>query len=364
MKKFGVILASSVLFSATISTGLSYYLFQNWWTKQVEAFVQPSESNTYKPVLTNAPEVWGAPEDFVAISERVTPSVVNIQVFDGVALLGGGSGVILTSDGYIVTNYHVIEGSTRIQVTLFDKRELAARIIGSDPTTDLALLKVRASGLRPVVFGDSDDVHIGEWALAIGNPFNLTSTVTAGIVSAKARNINILSGNYAIESFIQTDAAVNPGNSGGALVNDHGELIGINSAIMSEGGTYEGYAFAIPANLVSKVVGDLKDYGKVQRALLGVNIAEVNEFVARDLNLPNIAGVLVRSVTPGSSAEEAGILPGDVILKVNGVHTNSVPELQEQVARFRPGDSISLEFMREGRQYTKENILLKGLAGN
>ena len=364
MKRFGLILALSVLFSAAVSTALSYYLFRQWWIKEVEAYAEPAESHSYKPVLTESGTLWGAPEDFVAISERVTPSVVNIQVFDGASSPGGGSGVILTSDGYIVTNYHVIEGATRIQVTLHDKRELAAKIIGSDPTTDLALLKVRATGLHAMAFGDSDDVHIGEWALAIGNPFNLTSTVTAGIVSAKARNINILSGTYAIASFIQTDSAVNPGNSGGALVNDRGELIGINSAIMSEGGTYEGYSFAIPANLVSKVVSDLRDYGKVQRALLGVNITEVNEFVARDLKLPSIAGVLIRSVTPGSSAEEAGLLPGDVILKINNVHTNSVPELQEQVARFRPGDAISLEYMREGRHFTKENIQLKGLGGD
>lgn len=362
MRRFGLILAISMLVTATVSTSLSYYLFRHYWIRQVEAYsVPPSEGRSYRPVLTENGQVWGAPEDFVAIADRVTSSVVNIQVFDGISSLGGGSGVVISSDGYIATNYHVIEGASRIQVTLNDKRELAAKVVGVDISTDLALLKVRASNLDPVAFGDSDRVRIGEWALAIGNPFNLTSTVTAGIVSAKARNINILPGSYSIESFIQTDAAVNPGNSGGALVNDRGELIGINSAIMSEGGTYEGYSFAIPANLVAKVMSDLREYGKVQRALLGVNIAEVNEFIARDLNLPLIAGVLVRSVTPGSSAEEAGIRAGDVILKVNGIKTNSVPELQEQVARFRPGDAISLEYVREGRPYVKDNIQLKGL---
>ncbi|MBK7406652.1 MAG: trypsin-like peptidase domain-containing protein [Saprospirales bacterium] len=361
MKRFWLIIGLSVVFSASISTSLSYYLFRNWWIQEVESLAQPGESHSYRPVLTDAEELWGAPDDFVAISERVTGSVVNVQVFDGPSPLGGGSGVILSSDGYIATNYHVVEGASRIQVTLSDKRELAGKVVGTDPTTDLALLKVRATGLHAVSFANSDEVRIGEWALAIGNPFNLTSTVTAGIVSAKARNINILPGTYSIESFIQTDAAVNPGNSGGALVNDRGALIGINSAIMSEGGTYEGYSFAIPSNLVSKVMSDLKEYGKVQRALLGVNIAEVNEFVARDLNLPLIAGVLVRSVTPGGSAEEAGLKAGDVILKVNGIDTNSVPELQEQVARFRPGDAITLEYVREGRKYTKEDILLKGL---
>lgn len=361
MKRFGLILALAMLVTATVSTSLSYLLFRQYWIKEVEAFLPPEQGRSYRPVLTDARGLAGAPENFVAIADRVTASVVNIQVFDGPAPLGGGSGVIISSDGYIATNHHVVEGATRIQVTLSDKRELAAKVVGTDSSTDLALLKVRASGLHPVSFGDSDHVRIGEWALAIGNPFNLTSTVTAGIVSAKARNINILPGSYSIESFIQTDAAVNPGNSGGALVNDEGDLIGINSAIMSEGGTYEGYSFAVPANLVAKVMSDLRDFGKVQRALLGINITEVNEFIARDLKLPLIAGVLVRSVTPGGSAEEAGIRAGDVIIKVNGINTNSVPELQEQVARFRPGDNISLEYMREGRKYVMENVRLKGL---
>jgi S1-C subfamily serine protease len=361
MKKFGIILVLSMLLTATVSVTISYVLFRQVWLKEAAAYTEPPEPRSYRPILTDASALRGAPDDFVSIANRVTSSVVNIQVFDGLSTLGGGSGVILTSDGYIATNYHVIEGASRIRVTLNDKRELAARVIGIDPSTDLALLKVKTSNLIPIVFGDSDDVQIGEWVLAIGNPFNLTSTVTAGIVSAKARNINILPGSYSIESFIQTDAAVNPGNSGGALVNDRGELIGVNSAIMSEGGTYEGYSFAVPANLVSKIMSDLREFGKVQRALLGVNIAEVNEFIARDLKLPVIAGVLISSVTPGSSAEEAGLRAGDVILKVNGITTNSVPELQEQVARFRPGDAISLEYLREGSRYTQENIRLKAL---
>jgi serine protease Do len=360
MKKFGLILLSSMLFSAALSVSLSYYLFKNLWLKEVEAIAEPVQAPSYRPVLTDAFGAPNAPEDFVSVSSRVIASVVNIQVYDGMSSLGGGSGVVLSRDGYIATNYHVVEGASRIQVTLNDKRDLSAKLVGADPSTDLALLKVRADNLVPMPFGNSDEVRIGEWALAIGNPFNLTSTVTAGIVSAKARSINILSDNYSIESFIQTDAAVNPGNSGGALVNNRGELIGINSAIMSENGAYEGYAFAIPANLASKVLTDLRDYGKVRRALLGVNISDVTEFVARDLKLPTIAGVLIRSVSPGSSAEEAGLKSGDVIVKVNGVVTNTVPELQEQVALFRPGDVISLEYLREGRRFTRDNVRLKG----
>jgi serine protease Do len=360
MKKFGLILLSSMLFSAALSVSLSYYLFKNWWLQEVEAIAEPVQAPVYRPVLTDAFGAPNTPEDFVSVSSRVIASVVNIQVYDGMSSLGGGSGVVLSRDGYIATNYHVVEGASRIQVTLNDKRDLSAKLVGADPSTDLALLKVRADNLVPMPFGNSDEVRIGEWALAIGNPFNLTSTVTAGIVSAKARSINILSDNYSIESFIQTDAAVNPGNSGGALVNNKGELIGINSAIMSENGAYEGYAFAIPANLASKVLTDLRDYGKVRRALLGVNISDVTEFVARDLKLPTIDGVLIRSVSPGSSAEEAGLKSGDVIVKVNGVVTNTVPELQEQVALFRPGDIISLEYLREGRRFTRENVLLKG----
>ena len=360
MKKFGLILLSSMFFSAALSVSLSYYLFKNWWLQEVEAIAEPLQAPAYRPVLTDAFGAPNAPEDFVSVSSRVIASVVNIQVYDGMSSLGGGSGVVLSRDGYIATNYHVVEGASRIQVTLNDKRDLSAKLVGADPSTDLALLKVRADNLVPMPFGNSDEVRIGEWALAIGNPFNLTSTVTAGIVSAKARSINILSDNYSIESFIQTDAAVNPGNSGGALVNNRGELIGINSAIMSENGAYEGYAFAIPSNLASKVLTDLRDFGKVRRALLGVNISDVTEFMARDLKLPTIAGVLIRSVSPGSSAEEAGLKSGDVIVKVNGVVTNTVPELQEQVALFRPGDIISLEYLREGRSFTRENVRLKG----
>jgi S1-C subfamily serine protease len=245
---------------------------------------------------------------------------------------------------------------------MYDKRKLEAELIGSDPTTDLALLKVDTRGLKPVLYGDSDKVEVGQWVLAVGNPFNLSSTVTAGIVSAKARNINILRGSYSIESFIQTDAVVNPGNSGGALVNEKGELIGINTAIISESGGYEGYSFAIPANLVRKVVRDIREFGEVQRAILGVGIAEVTGEIAQQQALPGVAGVYINSVSQGSSAAEAGIREGDVIITINNVKTNSVPELQEQIALFRPGDKISLEFYRQGQKFRRDNVVLQSLS--
>ena len=234
-------------------------------------------------------------------------------------------------------------------------------MIGVDPTTDLALIKIDARDLVPIDFGNSDQVEVGEWVLAVGNPFSLTSTVTAGIVSSKGRNINILRGQYSIESFIQTDAVVNPGNSGGALVNTTGELIGINTAIITESGNFEGYSFAIPSNLARKVIEDLRDYGQVMRAVLGVGINDVTNGIATQMDLPDVGGVIITSISRESSAHSAGLKIGDVIMKVNGVETNAVPELQEQVALFRPGDKISVEFFRDGKVYLKEGIQLKSI---
>ena len=275
--------------------------------------------------------------------------------------ISSGSGVIISADGYIITNHHVAEDGSTYEITLYNKRKLEAELMGSDPTTDLALLKVDARNLRPLAYGDSEKVEVGQWVMAVGNPFNLSSTVTAGIISAKARNINILRGSYAIESFIQTDAVVNPGNSGGALVNEQGELIGINTAIISESGGYEGYSFAIPSNLVRKVIRDIREFGEVQRAVLGVGISEVTDDIAARLVLPVVAGVYITNVSGESSAAEAGLRSGDVIISINGIKTNSVPEMQEQVALFRPGDRISLEFYREGRKYRRDNVTLKSL---
>jgi serine protease Do len=261
-----------------------------------------------------------------------------------------GSGVILSADGYIVTNNHVIENADKIEVTLNNKKTYTATLVGADPTTDLAVLKIEATDLPSVQFANSDDVQIGEWVLAVGNPFNLTSTVTAGIVSAKARNINILhdKDNLAIESFIQTDAAVNPGNSGGALVNLKGELIGVNTAIATPTGTYAGYSFAVPSALVKKVVGDLKEFGTVQRALLGVTIMDVTSELAKEKGIAELEGVYVAGVREGSAGERAGLKEGDVITKINEVKVNSSSELQEQVARFRPGDKVKVSYIRKG----------------
>ncbi|PCH69588.1 MAG: hypothetical protein COC01_01055 [Bacteroidetes bacterium] len=276
--------------------------------------------------------------------------------------MSSGSGVIISEDGYIVSNNHVINGADEIEIVLNDKRTFSASVIGTDPTTDLALLKVEEKGLPFLKFGNSDNIQVGEWVLAVGNPFNLTSTVTAGIVSAKARSINILDDKYRIESFIQTDAVVNPGNSGGALINTLGDLVGINTAIQSQTGSYIGYSFAIPVNIVKKVMDDLLKYGKVQRGFIGVSIRDIDAALAKELNLNKIEGVYVADLTPGGSAEDAGIQKGDVILKVNGVAVNSASELQEQVGRFRPGDRVAIVLNSDGD--TEElNVILRNKEG-
>jgi serine protease Do len=263
---------------------------------------------------------------------------------------GFGSGVILTSDGYIVTNNHVIEGAQKIGVVLNDNREYEARLVGSDSSTDLAVLKIDGENLPLLRYGDSDALRLGEWVLAVGNPFNLTSTVTAGIVSAKARNIGINTAEFSIESFIQTDAAVNPGNSGGALVNQRGELVGINTAIASRTGSFAGYSFAVPITIVRKVVEDLKEFGEVQRALLGVVIATVNADVAKEYNLDKIEGVYVTDVSENGAAKDAGIKSGDVILAVGNRKVNATSELQEAVSQFRPGDDVKITVKRNNSE--------------
>ncbi|WP_246455486.1 Do family serine endopeptidase [Hymenobacter citatus] len=262
--------------------------------------------------------------------------------------MGSGSGVIIAANGYIVTNNHVIEKADKIEVVMDDKRKFKAKLVGADPNTDIAVLKVEADNLPFVRYGNSDDVKIGEWVLAVGNPFNLNSTVTAGIISAKGRNINILrrEDNMGIESFLQTDAVVNPGNSGGALVNLKGDLIGINSAIASHSGAFEGYSFAVPSSIVSKVVDDLLKYKVVQRALLGVNIQEVNAQLAAEKKLSSLNGVYVAGANKGSAAADAGLQEGDIITAINGVNVNTSSQLQEQVARFRPGDKIKVSYLR------------------
>jgi serine protease Do len=263
--------------------------------------------------------------------------------------IGTGSGVIINSEGYIVTNNHVIADADDIEVTLHDNRNYKATVVGTDPSTDLALLQIKEKSLPSLPLVNSDDVMVGEWVLAVGNPFNLNSTVTAGIVSAKSRNINILRDQYAIESFIQTDAAINPGNSGGALVNLEGGLIGINTAIASPTGAYAGYGFAVPSNIVNKVVEDLLKYGVVQRGYLGVTIRGVDGNLAKEKDLEVTEGVYVDSVAENSAALAAGIEEGDVILEINGNEVNTAPELQEMIARHRPGDAVRLKIDRGGK---------------
>jgi serine protease Do len=281
---------------------------------------------------------------------------------------GSGSGVIVSGDGYIVTNNHVIESASEIEVILNDNSKYTAKIVGADPSTDIAVLKIEAKGLQTMPLGNSDEIRVGEWVLAVGNPFNLTSTVTAGIVSAKARNINLLSDRskqdvVPIESFIQTDAAVNPGNSGGALVNTRGELVGINTAIASQTGSYAGYSFAVPVNLVRKVMSDLIDYGVVQRGYLGVKIADISQELKEKNNLPNLKGVYVASVVDGGSAESAGIKEGDVILKIGTKEVNSSASLQEEVGKGRPGDKLAVTVRRKNGKEETIDLVLRNSAG-
>ena len=278
----------------------------------------------------------------------------------------GGSGVLITDDGYIVTNHHVVENATKVKVRLNDGRTYDAEIVGSDPTSEVALIKIDDKGLPFLKFGSSDNLRLGEWVLAIGSPFDLPSTITAGIVSAKARNLGAIPSQYSIESFIQTDAAVNPGNSGGALVNTAGEWVGINTLIKSETGSYVGYSFAVPSTIVKKVVMDLKEYGVVQRALLGVQYQEVtNDFVeqyGKEYGISEIGGAWVAEVTKGGAAEAAGIQKGDVITAIDGVKIDSSARLSEIVAQHRPNDKIKIEIKREGKVKQIE-VVLRNTAG-
>lgn len=320
----------------------------------------------------------GSRPDFVEVADLVTPTVVHILTtvepagqrgeqpsspfdffgfdFPEMPRNGSGSGVIISADGYIVTNNHVIEGASKIKVVLQDKREYSAELLGRDPNTDLALLRIDESNLPFAVLGNSDEVKVGQWVLAVGNPFNLTSTVTAGIVSAKGRNLNLLrdprrpESQYSIESFIQTDAAVNPGNSGGALVSSDGKLVGINTAIASQNGQYAGYSFAVPVNLMKKIVGDLTKYGEVQRGFLGVSIQDVNSQLADKEGLKEVRGVYVAKVNPNSGADDAGIKDKDVIIKVDDKFVNSSSELQEQVGKRSPGEKVKIVVLRDNKE--------------
>lgn len=279
---------------------------------------------------------------------------------------GSGSGVVIDETGFVLTNNHVVEGAERIEVSLNDRRAFQAEVVGTDPATDLAVLRlIDADNLQALEFGSSDALEVGEWVLAVGNPFDLTSTVTAGIVSAKARNLQLLQPDYRnevfpVESFIQTDAAVNPGNSGGALVNAEGELVGINTAIASETGSYAGYAFAVPSSIARKVASDLIAYGRVQRAFIGIQGAGVTPGLAQEIGLDEVRGVWIHSLSPGGGAAQAGLEPGDVILEVNGAPVNTIAELQEEVARHDPGEELSLQVA--GREQPVQ-VLLRDAKG-
>ena len=351
--------------------------------------VKPSKAEEIKIGSTSSPVENVTLSDFnsafIEVAEKVTPSIVSITVVrqvtenphkgfdfdipfffkkeDGTPRnsQGGGSGVIISEDGYILTNNHVVEKAVSVKITLFDKRELDAEVVGSDPLTDLAIVKVKADDLPAAYLGDSDKLKVGSWVMAIGNPLSyLTSTVTAGIVSAIGRNINIIQDNYGIENFIQTDAAINPGNSGGALVDLNGAVIGINSAIATNGfsSSYIGYGFAIPINMAKSVAQDLIENGEVSRGYIGVSIKEVDAATAKALGLEKPMGIMIQNVVEEGAASKEDIVPGDVILKVDGRNVNKPNELQSYIARKRAGNNVELLIFRDGDE-VKRTVKLK-----
>lgn len=386
------------LFSALIALVVSYGVIEfNKQNTKESSGVTVVDSVPGKNVLYTADNEGNIkPLDFTETSEKVLDAVVHIKstqsgsaygnqstrelpdpfkeffgdMFKGQSpegmqsqpRIGTGSGVIINDKGYIVTNNHVIDNADEVEVTLYNNESYKATVIGTDPTTDLALLQIKAENLKTMSLVNSDDVEVGEWVLAVGNPMGLNSTVTAGIVSAKARNININPDQFAVESFIQTDAAINPGNSGGALVNLDGNLVGINTAIASRTGTYTGYGFAVPSNIVTKVVEDLLKYGSVQRGMLGVTIRTMDSNLAKEKDVEFIKGVWVEQVGKDSGADLAGVASGDIIMSVNGKETNTSPRLQEIIAGKRPGDKVVLLVNRNGNEKELE-VTLKNSEG-
>lgn len=357
-------------------------------TEQTVVFEERLDSSSLNHFTSYAKEKY---PDLTYAAENAVGAVVNIEVlttikgqpsfdpflqFFGIPqgygapstreARAGGSGVLITDDGYVVTNNHVVENATKVKVKLYDGRSFEAQVVGTDPTTDVALLKIEGKGFPFLKFGSSDDLRLGEWVLAIGSPFDLQSTITAGIVSAKARNLGAIPSQYSIESFIQTDAAVNPGNSGGALVNTAGELVGINTLIQSQTGSYIGYSFAVPSSIVKKVVVDLKEYGIVQRALLGIQYQEINaEFVEQrgeELGISEIGGAWVAEVSADGAAEAAGIRKGDIIISIDDKKIDSSARLGEVVASKRPGEKVKISVKREGKVKLFE-VTLRNRAG-
>ncbi len=378
MKTKGILLA---VVASAFGAIIAVVMYASFFQPEVRTVEAPVSERAIYTGLNDG--ISGEFMDFTGAAERAVDAVVHVKTkspgsysynpfyefFFGEKpnvqpqpLMGFGSGVIISADGYIVTNNHVIEGSDEIEVVMNDRRSFTAEVIGVDPSTDIALVKINASDLPFISYGNSDDLKLGQWVLAVGNPYNLTSTVTAGIVSAKARSINIL-GESSIESFIQTDAAVNPGNSGGALVNTHGELVGINTAIASRTGSYSGNSFAVPVNIAKKVVADLKEFGQVQRAILGVTIQDVTQEVAKTHNIDKLKGVYINGIREGGAALSAGIKEGDVIISVNNIPVNSVSELQEQISKFRPNDKVNILVNRNNKEKIFE-VVLRNMDGD
>lgn len=385
------------LFSALIAFAVSFGVIGGYrlMESEPEVAIQKVDGLNGQHVLYTADDEGNiTPLDFTATTSKVLDAVVHIKststrtnrggeryeyrqlpdpfkdffgdMFKGQApegslqpqpMVGTGSGVIINEKGYIITNNHVIDQADEVEVTLYNNETYKATVIGTDPTTDLALLQIKADHLSTMALVNSDDVEVGEWVLAVGNPLGLNSTVTAGIVSAKARNININKEKFAVESFIQTDAAINPGNSGGALVNLEGNLIGINTAIASRTGTYNGYGFAVPSNIVTKVVEDLLKYGSVQRGMLGVTIRTMDGGLAKEKNVDFVKGVWIESVGENSAADKAGIESGDIITKIDDVEITTSPRLQEMIARKRPGDRVDITLDRKGSTKTFTVVL-------
>lgn len=365
MKKFLSFIAAGFV-GACIALGFGWYMIKSSQLPDI-----PSNVSFVKN-LNVAPHTTNVPFDFKKAAAEATPSVVHIHakgnkrrstengrserfryfpddLFWNPLREGSGSGVIYSSDGYIITNKHVIEFADEIEVTLSDNRIYQAKLVGSDATTDLAVIKIEAKELPRMQISNSDKVEVGEWVLAVGNPFDLTSTVTAGIVSAKGRNIELIEGKYAIESFIQTDASVNPGNSGGALVDVNGHLLGINTAIATRNGAFQGYAFAIPINLVTRIADDIIKYGNYQRAYLGVSVVEMDSELADEMNVKITQGVLIEEIADGGSAQYAGLLPKDIIVKVDERPILAASELQEIIGRARVGETLNITVNRKGQ---------------
>ncbi len=364
MRKVGLVIAVALI--AGLAGGAVTSL---WILRQASpdnATTQLEKSVVYLP-LREVRQQSPSDESFVEAAKRATPAVVFIRGFSeriagedfwsfwglwlprSQPVYTAGSGVVWSSDGYIVTNFHVVRDAQRILVSFPDKRTLQAEFVGGDASADIALLKVHATGLTPLPLANSDSISIGQWVLAIGNPYNLTYTVTGGIISARGRNLNLLRGALPIESFIQTDAAINPGNSGGALVDLSGRLVGINTAIASRTGSYVGYGFAIPINVVRKVVADIREFGMVQRAFLDVELQDLPEEGPTTASPEELAGLFVKAVSPGGAADKAGLRPGDRILKVDGVPVQTQAELAERLAQKRPADKVRITYKRQNR---------------